>query len=94
MNKTILLCDTYKYSRKAGLRTAADVRHARAVESGIDLITIKDLLAHSRFKMVLRYQHQLGKHRFAAICKIEEMQTVKLNKKGELNSEKQKAAAF
>jgi integrase len=61
-----------------------DLRHTfatRAAESGIDLVTLKDLLGHSRLDMVLRYAHPSEAHRFDAIRKIEEMQTARLNKK-------------
>lgn len=45
----------------------------RAAKSRVDLVTLKDLLGHSRLDMVLRYAHPSEKHRFDAIRKIEEM---------------------
>jgi integrase len=57
-----------------------DCRHTfatRAVEAGIDLITLKDLLGHSRLDMVLRYAHPTEKHRFEAIRKLEEYRQAK-----------------
>lgn len=67
-----------------------DLRHTfatRAAESGVDLVTLKDLLGHSRLDMVLRYAHPSEKHRFDAIRKIEEMQTARLKlKKAETKS--------
>ncbi len=47
-----------------------DLRHtfaSRFVESGGDLITLKDLLGHASLQMVLRYAHPSEEHRFAAI---------------------------
>ena len=52
-----------------------DLRHSfasRFVESGGDLITLKDLLGHASLNMVLRYAHPSQEHRFAAIKKMEE----------------------
>jgi integrase len=67
-----------------------DLRHTfatRAAESGVDLVTLKDLLGHSRLDMVLRYAHPSEKHRFDAIRKIEEMQAERLDrKKAEIKS--------
>jgi integrase len=52
-----------------------DLRHSfasRFVESGGDLITLKDLLGHASLSMVLRYAHPSQEHRFSAIKKMEE----------------------
>ncbi len=52
-----------------------DLRHSfasRFVESGGDLITLKDLLGHASLNMVLRYAHPSQEHRFSAIKKMEE----------------------
>lgn len=52
-----------------------DLRHSfasRFVESGGDLITLKDLLGHASLNMVLRYAHPSQEHRFTAIKKMEE----------------------
>lgn len=49
-----------------------DLRHSFAshfVESGGDLITLKDLLGHASLQMVLRYAHPSEEHRFTAIKK-------------------------
>jgi integrase len=51
-----------------------DLRHTfatRVCEAGIDLVTVKDLLGHSRLEMILRYSHPTEKHRIDAIRKIE-----------------------
>jgi site-specific recombinase XerD len=61
-----------------------DLRHSfasRFVESGGDLITLKDLLGHASLNMVLRYAHPSQQHRFAAIKKMEE---TRLSKSREL----------
>lgn len=58
-----------------------DLRHSfasRFVESGGDLITLKDLLGHASLNMVLRYAHPSQEHRFAAIKKMEEVQLSKV----------------
>jgi integrase len=51
-----------------------DLRHTfatRAVEAGVDLMTLAALLGHSRIQMVMRYAHPSEKHQFAAIKAIE-----------------------
>ncbi len=51
-----------------------DLRHTfatNACEAGVDLVTVKDMLGHSRLEMVLRYSHPTEKHRFEAMRKIE-----------------------
>lgn len=59
-----------------------DLRHtfaSRFVESGGDLITLKDLLGHASLNMVLRYAHPSQEHRFTAIKKMEEARLSKAN---------------
>ncbi len=58
-----------------------DLRHSFAshfVESGGDLITLKDLLGHASLQMVLRYAHPSEEHRFTAIKKMEETRLSKI----------------
>lgn len=50
-----------------------DLRHTfatNAVQAGIDLVTLKDLLGHSRLDMVLRYAHPTEAHRLNAMERI------------------------
>lgn len=50
-----------------------DLRHTfatNAVQAGVDLVTLKDLLGHSRLEMVLRYAHPTEAHRAAAMQRI------------------------
>jgi len=57
-----------------------DLRHTfatRAVESGVDLVTLAALLGHSKIQMVLRYAHPTEGHQAQAIRKMEEFQTAK-----------------
>jgi integrase len=52
-----------------------DLRHTfatRAVESGVDLVTLAALLGHSKIQMVLRYAHPTEEHQVLAIRKMEE----------------------
>jgi integrase len=65
-----------------------DLRHtfaSRFVESGGDLITLKDLLGHASLQMVLRYAHPSEEHRFTVIKKMEENRLTKIanREKGE-----------
>jgi integrase len=60
-----------------------DLRHTfatRAVEAGVDLVTLAALLGHSRVQMVLRYAHPTEEHQFSAIKKMERYRTAKLEK--------------
>lgn len=52
----------------------------RAAEAGIDLVTLKDLLGHSRLDMVTRYAHPTKEHQFNAIKKLESFVKDKENK--------------
>lgn len=57
-----------------------DLRHTfatRAVESGVDLVTLAALLGHSKIQMVLRYAHPTEGHQTEAIRKMEEFQAAK-----------------
>jgi integrase len=52
-----------------------DLRHTfatRAVEAGVDLVTLKAIMGHSRIEMTLRYAHPNEEHQVLAIRKIEE----------------------
>lgn len=52
-----------------------DCRHTfatRAVEAGVDLVTLAALLGHSKIQMVLRYAHPTEEHKVQAIKKVEE----------------------
>lgn len=52
-----------------------DLRHTfatRAVEAGVDLVTLAALMGHSRIQMVLRYAHPTEEHQVLAIGKLEE----------------------
>jgi integrase len=52
-----------------------DLRHTfatRAVEAGVDLVTLKMIMGHSRIEMTLRYAHPNEEHQVLAIRKIEE----------------------
>ncbi len=71
---------------KIGHYRLYDLRHSfasRFVESGGDLITLKDLLGHASLSMVLRYAHPSQEHRFAAIKKMEESRLSKTAKSEE-----------
>jgi len=52
-----------------------DLKHTfatRAVEAGVDLVTLAALLGHSKIQMVLRYAHPTKEHQAQAIKKLEE----------------------
>lgn len=52
-----------------------DCRHTfatRAVESGIDLVTLAAMLGHSKINMVLRYAHPTQEHQTQAMNKMEQ----------------------
>lgn len=51
-----------------------DCRHTwatRAVEAGVDLVTLAAMMGHSRIQMVLRYAHPSQEHQFRAMDMIE-----------------------
>ncbi|HUA97196.1 MAG TPA: site-specific integrase [Terracidiphilus sp.] len=50
----------------------------RAVEAGVDLVTLAAILGHSKLAMVLRYAHVSQKHQTEAIAKVEEHNTRQL----------------
>jgi integrase len=53
-----------------------DLRHTfatRAIEAGVDLITLAALLGHSRIAMVQRYAHPGEQHKVEAVRKMEAM---------------------
>ena len=52
-----------------------DLRHTwatRAVESGIDLVTLAALLGHSKIQMVLRYAHPTQEHQARSVERMEQ----------------------
>jgi integrase len=52
-----------------------DLRHTwatRAVEAGIDLVTLAAMLGHSKINMVLRYAHPTQEHQTKAMEKMEQ----------------------
>ena len=52
-----------------------DCRHTwatRAVEAGIDLVTLAAMLGHSKINMVLRYAHPTQEHQTKAMDKLEQ----------------------
>jgi len=51
-----------------------DLRHTfatRAVQSGMDLVTLAGLLGHSKLNMVLRYAHPMPEHKRQAMSNLE-----------------------
>ena len=52
-----------------------DLRHTFAshlVMSGVDLVTVKDLLGHAGINMTVRYSHLVPEHKAQAVAKLEE----------------------
>lgn len=57
-----------------------DCRHTfatRALESGVDLLTLASLLGHANLKMVSRYAHPSEQHKADAVRQIEEARKLK-----------------
>jgi site-specific recombinase XerD len=55
--------------------SVSPLRHTwatRAVEAGIDLMTLAAMLAHSKINMVLRYAHPTQEHQTNAMDKMEQ----------------------
>ena len=51
-----------------------DCRHtfaSRAVENGIDLVTLAQILGHASLRMVMRYAHPSEQHKADAVRKME-----------------------
>lgn len=51
-----------------------DLRHTfatRAVENGIDLVTLAAILGHSKIEMVMRYAHPTDQNKIAAMRRME-----------------------
>jgi integrase len=66
-------CTAVKRSKVARFRLY-DLRHTfatRAIEAGVDLITLAALLGHSRIVMVQRYAHPGEEHKADAMRKLE-----------------------
>lgn len=66
-----------------------DCRHTfatRAIQAGVDLVTLAAVLGHSKINMVMRYAHPTQKHQTEAIAKIEEYNTRQLIALAEKNS--------
>jgi len=65
-----------------------DLRHTfatRAIESGVDLVTLAALLGHSKIAMVQRYAHPAEKYKADAIRKIEQMCASRMKQEQEAN---------
>ena len=51
-----------------------DCRHTwatRAVEAGVDLVTLAAMMGHTKIQMVLRYAHPSQEHQIQAMDKVE-----------------------
>lgn len=62
--------------RRSGIArcTLYSLRHTfatRAVEAGVDLVTLAALLGHAKVNMVMRYAHPSAQHQVAAIDKMQ-----------------------
>ena len=49
---------------------SADPSTATAIQAGVDLNTVRELLGHADIKMTLRYSHLALEHRAAAVEKL------------------------
>jgi len=77
-DKTMIKANNAHYGalRRSGLDhfRPYDLRHTfatRAVESGVDLVTLAALLGHRRIQMVMRYAHPSASHQVDAMRKLE-----------------------
>jgi integrase len=69
-----------------------DLRHTwatRAVEAGIDLVTLAAMLGHSKINMVLRYAHPTQEHQTKAMDKLEQFVAQKQIEAAELAARQQ-----
>lgn len=69
-----------------------DLRHTwatRAVEAGIDLVTLAAMLGHSKINMVLRYAHPTQEHQTKAMEKMEQFVAQKQIEAAELVARQQ-----
>ena len=53
-------------------RSIRTVEGTRAVQAGIDLVTLAAMLGHSKINMVLRYAHPTQEHQTKAMDKMEQ----------------------
>lgn len=69
-----------------------DLRHTwatRAVEAGIDLVTLAAMLGHSKINMVLRYAHPTQEHQTKAMEKMEQFVAAKQIETAEMAARQQ-----
>jgi integrase len=58
-----------------------DCRHTfatRAIQAGVDLVTLAAILGHSKINMVMRYAHPTQQHQTDAMAKAQEYNTRQL----------------
>ena len=58
--------------RPADVQHDIGILHTRAVQAGIDLVTLAAMLGHSKINMVLRYAHPTQEHQTKAMDKMEQ----------------------